>query len=295
MNPSLSGVGVDGRLPLHCLIRNVLERYQTPLMMRMSSPWDVPRISRRVLGLDRAVVNFAFALQLCAFRYPRRLLAVGEGISPNVLRFIVAQLGMRAENLEGYAVREETWREHLAELRHIYGYQMFTGRCAWDLKVWLGNEAQAARSNEGLARQFVEECQRRQVILPGLSVLERVRAGALVAVERRMETRLASGLDDAMPMRLDRLLTLAAYRGSRRRREPVLGGPELGRHPGTGEPILAALRAIGGGSRDMPRTFRCRNSCAAGLTVGPDLLAYISPFWSAHILLTDVYRSPKRR
>ena len=32
---------------------------------------------------------------------------------------------------------------------------------------------------------------------------------------------------------------------------------------GAGEPILAALRAIGGGSHDMPRTFLRRNSCAA--------------------------------
>ena len=77
---------------------------------------------------------------------------------------------MRAEDPGGYVVREETRREHLAEIRLIYGYRMFSGRCARDLKVWLENEAEAARSNEGLARRFVEECQRRQVILPGLSV-----------------------------------------------------------------------------------------------------------------------------
>ena len=41
------------------------------------------------------------------------------------------------------------------EIRRIYGYRSFTGRCAWDLKVWLENAAEAARSNEGLARRFV--------------------------------------------------------------------------------------------------------------------------------------------
>ena len=114
---------------------------------------------------------------------------------------------MRAEDPGGYAVREETRREHLAEIRRIYGYRMFSGRCARELKVWLENEAEAARSNEGLARRFVEECRRRQVILPGLSVLERLCADALVAAERRIETRIAAGLDDAMRMHLDRLLT----------------------------------------------------------------------------------------
>ena len=43
---------------------------------------------------------------------------------------------MRTEDLDGYAVREETRREHFAEIRRIYGYRMFTGRCARELKVW---------------------------------------------------------------------------------------------------------------------------------------------------------------
>ena len=84
---------------------------------------------------------------------------------------------------------------------------MFTGRCARDLRVWLENEVEGAPSNESVARRFVEECRRRQVILPGSSVLERLCADALVAAERRIETRIAAGLDDALRMALDRLLT----------------------------------------------------------------------------------------
>ena len=84
---------------------------------------------------------------------------------------------------------------------------MFKGRCARDLRVWLENEAEGVPSNERLARRFVDECRRWQVILPGSSVLERLCADALVAAERRIETRIAAGLDDAMRMHLDRLLT----------------------------------------------------------------------------------------
>ena len=164
---------------------------------------DIEQIRVRRGGHNR----LGFALQLCVFRYPGRLLAVGEVIPLNVLGFIAAQLGMRAEDMDGYAIREETRREHLAELRRIYGYRMFSGRCARNLKVWLENEAEGAPSNEELARRFVEECRRRQVILPGLSVLERLCAGALVAAERRIEARIAAGLDDAMRMDLDGLLT----------------------------------------------------------------------------------------
>ena len=60
---------------------------------------------------------------------------------------------------------------------------------------------------KGLARRFVEECRRRQVILPGLSVMERLCADALVAAERRIEARIVAGLDDDLRLDLDRLLT----------------------------------------------------------------------------------------
>ena len=62
---------------------------------------DIEQIRVRRGGHNR----LGFALQLCAFRYPGRLLAVGESIPLNVLHFIAAQLGMRAEDPGGYAVR----------------------------------------------------------------------------------------------------------------------------------------------------------------------------------------------
>ncbi len=164
---------------------------------------DIEHIRVRRRGHNR----LGFALQLCAFRYPGRLLLAGEVIPLNVIRFIAAQLGMRAEDLVGYAVREETRREHLADIRLIYGYRMFSGRCARDLKAWLENEAEATRSNEELARRFVEECRRRQVILPGISVMERLCGSALVAAERRIETCIAGRVNPVLRARLEQLLT----------------------------------------------------------------------------------------
>lgn len=151
--------------------------------------------------------RFGFALQLCALRYPGRLLAPGEVIPLAVTRFLAAQLGMRLDDLAGYATREETRHEHLAALREIYGYKMFAGRGARDLKIWLEDAAEAARSNEDLARRFVEQCRATQTIFPGITVIERLCAEALVAAERRIDARIGGRLDDAMRARLDALLT----------------------------------------------------------------------------------------
>ena len=72
---------------------------------------DIEQIRVRRGGHNR----LGFALQLCAFRYPGRLLVAGEAIPLNVLRFIAAQLGMRADS--GLSVRScplpespRTWR-----------------------------------------------------------------------------------------------------------------------------------------------------------------------------------------
>ena len=58
-----------------------------------------------------------FALQLCPFRYSGHILGAGEAIPLNVLRFVAAQHSMRAEDINGYGVREETPRRHPAHLR----------------------------------------------------------------------------------------------------------------------------------------------------------------------------------
>ena len=151
--------------------------------------------------------RLGFALQLCALRYPGRLLSPGEVIPHEVLRFLARQLVLQADDLLAYASREETRHEHLAILRRIYGYKTFTGRGVRALKSWLAGQAELARSNEDLARRFVDQCRRSQTILPAISTIERLCADALVDAERRIEARIAGRLHPSMRARLDALLT----------------------------------------------------------------------------------------
>ena len=135
------------------------------------------------------------------------MLAPGEVIPEAVTRFLAAQLGLRPDDLADYAAREETRREHLAALREVCGYKMFTGRGSRDLKAWLEDAAETARSNEDLARSFVEQCRATQTILPGITVTLRLCADALVAAERRVDARISGRLDSEMCNQLDALLT----------------------------------------------------------------------------------------
>ena len=150
--------------------------------------------------------QLGFALQLCAFRYPGRLLIAGETIPLEVAEFVAAQIGVKGIDLAGYAETDVTRRRHLIDLRAIYGYKMFNGRGARDLTAWLQNEADTAKSNEDLARKFIEECRRSQIILPAVSSIERLCADALVEAERRIETRIVDRLCEPTKTRLDEML-----------------------------------------------------------------------------------------
>jgi TnpA family transposase len=151
--------------------------------------------------------RFGFALQLCAFRYPGRLLTSGELIPREVVEFLAVQLGAKPEELLTYAAREETRRDHLIALRRIYGYRMFTGRHAREFKEWLSREAEEARSNEDIVRRFVARCRETQTILPAITTIERLCADALVVAERRIETRIARRIEGEMRKRMIALLT----------------------------------------------------------------------------------------
>ena len=164
---------------------------------------DLEHINERRRGRNR----FGFALQLCALRYPGRLLASGEVIPSEVTRFVGAQLGLGADALAEYATRAETRRDHLIVLREVYGFRMFSGHRARELKAWLAGEAENAITNHDLARRFVGECRRTKTILPGVSVIERLCADALVAAERRIDSAIVARLDETLKARLDALLT----------------------------------------------------------------------------------------
>src|SRR5437763_17200257 len=82
---------------------------------------DLAAIERRRGGANQ----LGFALQLCAFRYPGRLLRPGEVIPEAALGFIANQLGIGPGALSAYARRPQTRREQLDALRVSFGFRTF--------------------------------------------------------------------------------------------------------------------------------------------------------------------------
>ena len=166
---------------------------------------DLIQIDRR----RRPENRIGFALQLCALRYPGRMLEPGEVIPLAVSAFLGAQLGIAGDTLVRYGVRRQTRQQHMEVLRRTYGYRMFPGQGApaRAFRHWLLAEAEQARSNDDLARRFIARCRNTMTILPAITTIERLCADALVAAERGIEKRIAARLDRVACTRLDQLTT----------------------------------------------------------------------------------------
>ena len=167
-------------------------------------------LSDRDLGIIRRRVGAAnqlgFALQLCAFRWPGRLIQPGETIPEAMLYFIGAQLGFDGELLAGYGTRRATRYQHSAALQRLFGYRPFEGKARQELWTWLVEQAGESRANVDLATLFLEEFRRREIIAPGPTSIERLCADALVAAEKTAIETIARRLDGRRRDRLSHLL-----------------------------------------------------------------------------------------
>ena len=76
------------------------------------SPADLALIARRRRPHNR----LGFAVQLCALRFPGRLLRPGEAVPREVLSFVADQLDLDPDTLADYAVRSQTRYDQLESL-----------------------------------------------------------------------------------------------------------------------------------------------------------------------------------
>ena len=149
-------------------------------------PTDLPAVERRRGGHNQ----LGFALQLCAFRYPGRLLRPGEAIPEAALHFVAGQLGIGVDALAAYAARLQTRREQLDGLRDTFGFRMYAPGHGRELLAWLLPVALATTNPINVATALMDELRRRQIVAPGPSVIERLIAAVLVVSERHVAGQL---------------------------------------------------------------------------------------------------------
>ena len=150
--------------------------------------------------------RIGFALTLCYLRFPGRALGIGETPPLPLISFVARQLRLEPEAFATYARRDQTRREHLAELSRSLGCKAFERSELRPLIGWLTPMAHKPRGPEQLVPMLIDELGRRRILLPSAAVLEMIVHQARARAERTVHRALVDGLDTNTRASLDRLL-----------------------------------------------------------------------------------------
>jgi TnpA family transposase len=169
--------------------------------------WTLSAADLAAVDRRRGAHNqLGFALQLCAFRLPGRLLRPGEVIPQAALRFVAGQLHIGSDALATYATRPQTRREQLEALRARFGFRMFAPGIGREMLAWLLPVALATTDAQAVAVALMDELRRRRIVVSGPSTIERLVAAALVLAERHVALQLTRDLTPAQVDGLEALL-----------------------------------------------------------------------------------------
>ncbi len=169
--------------------------------------WTLDGVDLAAVGRRRGTSNqLGYALQLCAFRHPGRLLRPGEAIPDKALRFVAEQIHVGADALAAYAARRQTRQEQLDDLRRVFGFRMYAPGCGREMLAWLLPVALATTNALAITAALMDELRRRRIVAPGPSVVERLVAAVLVVAERHVAGQLTRTLSPAQAASLDALL-----------------------------------------------------------------------------------------
>jgi len=144
-----------------------------------TGPWLAP-IWRRYTGVGVIAIGWASPCNLCALRYPGRLLRSGELIPAEALRFVADQVDITPGALAAYAARFQTRYEQLDALRTDFGFADFTPQHRREILVWLMPIALATTSAATIAATLMDEVRRRRLIVPGPSIVDQLEGIASV-------------------------------------------------------------------------------------------------------------------
>lgn len=118
--------------------------------------------------------RLGFAMMLVYMHWPGRVLEAGEKPPGSILAFVADQIGVSATAFDDYARRDETRREHLADLMKRFGYAAFNRSHFRAIVAFSMPVAQTVSQPLPLAGTVIDELRRRRVLLPSPAVIEAI-------------------------------------------------------------------------------------------------------------------------
>ncbi|MFH8365791.1 DUF4158 domain-containing protein [Streptomyces sp. NPDC018031] len=147
---------------------------------------------RRAMAAKGARNRIGWAVQLGTVRYLGTFLDNPEQVPAVVVDYVAEQLGLDPAEFVGYGTRETRW-DHQEQIREGYGYTKFEFDQWFALARWMYQRAWIGSERPTLlfdlaTKRLVDK----KVVLPGVTVLERLVSGSRERAEKRLWATLAA-------------------------------------------------------------------------------------------------------
>ena len=152
--------------------------------------------------------RLGFAIQLCYLRYPGSVLEEGAKPAPLLLKRVAKILKISEDKWMHYATRSQTRWDYLQELYTYLGIIPYSTEGNQKVLAYLTELATQTDKGLALAEGMVVWLRQHHVIVPVVSVIERVCAEALTQGTRQVYAKLNDMLSSLHRMRLDALLEI---------------------------------------------------------------------------------------
>ncbi len=151
--------------------------------------------------------RLGFAIQLCYMRYPGIIFPANQKPDTLLLKLVSEQLAVTPEEWGNYSDRAETRREHLLDIQSKFGFKPFTMHYYKPAVEGLGTTALQTDKGVVLAKELIERFRSKKILLPSISVVERICAEAITVAERLIYKSLTEPLSSKQKNELDSLLS----------------------------------------------------------------------------------------
>ena len=160
-----------------------------------------------IAGARTPETRLGYALQLCCLRYPGRHLREGETLPAIMLDHIAEQIGIDADALAGFARGGATRYEQLALIKQRHGYRDLTHPLRAEIAPSLAGEAIGVVDGRILIDRLIARLRAERIVIPGVTVVERMAAEAMLAADRQVVADIDRMLTTGQRGRLNALLS----------------------------------------------------------------------------------------
>jgi len=168
------------------------------------SDFDIDVINKHRRDHNR----LGFAIQLCILRYPGCTINNMLEIPENLISYVAKQINVEPNVFSLYAQRDTTRREHLEEIRQVFGYINFDKSDYRKVSSTLLESALENGNTMYLIRNAIERLRKKKIILPAIPTIERMVWLAKTRAEKKIHAILIRDLSVLHKHRLEKLIDL---------------------------------------------------------------------------------------